>query len=76
MFDLEKELRRWREREERGSSLLALELDELEDHLRARIDLELQLNPTLAPARAFRVARDELGEPAAVVPGVREGRQA
>ena len=45
---------------------MALELDELEDHLRARIDLELQLNPTLAPARAFRVARDELGEPAAV----------
>ena len=66
MFDLEKELRRWREREERGSSLSARDLDELEDHLRAWIDLELQLNPKLAPARAFKVARDELGEPAAV----------
>ena len=63
MFDLEKELRRWRER---GSSLSARELDELEDHLRAWIDLELQLNPKLAPAHAFKVARDELGDPAAV----------
>ena len=66
MFDMEKAVRRWREREEPGSSLSARELDELEDHLRARIDLELQLNPKLAPARALRAARDELGEPAAV----------
>ena len=66
MFDLEKEVQRWRKREERGSSLSVRELDELEDHLRARIDLELQLNPMLAPARAFRVAREDLGEPAAL----------
>ena len=42
MFDLEKEVRRWLANQERGSSLSVRELDELEDHLRALIDLELQ----------------------------------
>ena len=56
----------WRERQERTSSLSPRELDELEDHLRARVDLELELNTALAPAQAFAIARDELGEPTAL----------
>ena len=52
MFDLDTEVRRWRERQERKSSLSPRELDELEDHLRARVDLELEINATLAPRRA------------------------
>lgn len=66
MFDLEKAVRRWRTRLERGSPLSPRELDELEDHLRARVDLELELNSALAPARAFATARHELGRPAAL----------
>lgn len=64
MFDLEKAVRRWRGRLERGSSLSPRELDELEDHLRARVDLELELNAALTPARAFAAARENLGEAA------------
>ena len=64
MFDLEKAVVGWRERQERESSLSARELDELEDHLRARFDLELDLDPALAPATAFAIARRELGEAA------------
>lgn len=66
MFDLEKAVRNWRRGLERGSSLSTRELDELEDHLRARAELETHLNPGLQPARAFATARDELGEGAAV----------
>ena len=66
MFDLDAEVRRWRERRERQSSLSPRELDELEDHLRARVDLEMELNATLAPRRAFAIARRELGKPAAL----------
>ena len=66
MFDLDTEVRRWRERRERTSSLSLRELDELEDHLRARVDLELEINATLAPRRAFAIARRELGKPAAL----------
>ena len=66
MFDLEKAVRKWRRGLERGSSLSTRELDELEDHLRARAELETHLNPGLHPARAFATARDELGEGAAV----------
>ena len=66
MFDLEKAVRKWRRGLERGSSLSTRELDELEDHLRARAELETHLNPGLQPARAFATARDELGEEAAV----------
>ena len=66
MFDLEKAVRKWRRGLERGSSLSTRELDELEDHLRARAELETHLNPGLQPARAFATARDELGEGAAV----------
>lgn len=66
MFDLDAEVRRWRKRQERRSSLSPRELDELEDHLRARVDLELEFNGTLAPRRAFALARRGLGEPIAL----------
>ena len=66
MFDLDTEVRRWRARQERESSLSPRELEELEDHLRARADLELGLNSTLAPRRAFAIARRELGKPTAL----------
>lgn len=61
MFDLAQEIRDWREHEIRRSSLSLRELDELEDHLRARIDLELELDAQLTAARAFAIARDALG---------------
>ena len=60
------EARRWRKRQERQTSLSPRELDELEDHLRARVDLEMELNAVLAPERAFAIARRELGTPAAL----------
>ncbi|WP_420615809.1 hypothetical protein [Candidatus Palauibacter sp.] len=63
MFDLEAALRDWRARMERKTALSQLEVDELEDHLRARIDLELELDGALTPARAFSLARHDLGEP-------------
>jgi len=66
VFDLDREVQRWREHEVRRSSLSPRELDELEDHLRARIDLELELNAGLTPARAFALACDELGTGAAL----------
>ena len=65
MFELDREVRDWRTRVERSSSLSARELDELEDHLRARVDLELQLNPALTSAKALAVAVGGLGAPAA-----------
>lgn len=66
MFDLDARVREWRERQERRTSLAPRELDELEDHLRARVELELELDAALGPTRAFAVARRELGEPAAL----------
>ena len=66
MFDLDAEVRRWRERRERQSSLSPRELDELEDHLRARVDLEMEVNRVLAPERAFAIARRGLGKSAAL----------
>ena len=62
MFDVDGEIRRWRKRQERQTSLSPRELDELEDHLRARTRLELELNAALAPERAFAIARQALGE--------------
>ena len=66
MFELDREIRNWRTRVERGSSLSARELDELEDHLRARVDLELELNPALAAGEALAIAREGLGQPRAI----------
>lgn len=50
----------------RNSSLSPRELDELEDHLRAHVDLEIELNATLGPAQAFRAACQEIGSGAAL----------
>ncbi len=61
VFELETGITSWRRRLEGRSSLSPRELDELEDHLRARVDLELELNPALAPHRALLVARERLG---------------
>ncbi|MDE2794477.1 MAG: hypothetical protein OXL34_06620 [Gemmatimonadota bacterium] len=61
MFDLEKAILGWRDSREREGSLSPRELDELEDHLRAHVDLELELDAALAPERAFAIARHELG---------------
>ena len=66
MFEFENEVRRWRSALDRRSSLSPRELDELEDHLRARVDLELELDATLAPMEAFAMARRDLGEPKAL----------
>ncbi len=66
MFELDTEVLKWRTGVERGSSLSVRELDELEDHLRARVTLELDLNPALTPARAFTTAVSALGEPKAI----------
>ena len=62
MFNLENAVQRWREELECRSSLSSREVDELEDHLRARFDLEMDLDMRLAPATAFAIARHELGE--------------
>ncbi len=64
MFDLDGRVRQWRERQESTSSLSPRELDELEDHLRARVDLEMELNAVLGPQQAFAIARHDLGEAA------------
>ena len=61
MCELDRAIRRWRWQETRRSSLSPRELDELEDHLRARVDLELELDAARSPHQAFALARDELG---------------
>ena len=66
MSDLEQAARDWRSTLQRKGTLSPRELDELEDHLRARIELERQLDPALSVDRAFSVARNDLGEPAAL----------
>ncbi|MXW18116.1 MAG: hypothetical protein F4X60_13565 [Gemmatimonadetes bacterium] len=60
-FDLDAQVAEWRRWQERTSSLTPRELDELQDHLRAHVDLELELNATLGPAQAFHVACKEIG---------------
>ena len=59
--DLEARVVRWRARQEQASSLSPRELDELEDHLRARVNLEMELNAAISPAQAFRIARHDMG---------------
>ncbi|MYA34722.1 MAG: hypothetical protein F4164_12570 [Gemmatimonadales bacterium] len=51
---------------ERSSSLSPREVDELEDHLRARFELEREMTPERPPARAFNTVCAELGEAAAL----------
>ena len=65
--ELDREIRHWRRRLRRRSTLSSRELDELEDHLRARVDLELESDASLAPAEAYAAARRALGEPAALL---------
>lgn len=65
-FDLEVRVGRWRARQERTSSLSPRELDELEDHLRARFDSLLEDGAVPAPKQAFAAAAKELGKPAAL----------
>lgn len=75
VFELDREVQNWRTRVERNSSLSARELDELEDHLRARVDLELELDAALTPARALAIAVKALGELQAIsTEFVRAGR--
>jgi len=64
MFDLEKAVGRWRKKLESESSLSPREVDELEDHLRAGFDLEMELTPALTPVAAFASASGGMGEPA------------
>ncbi|MXW67642.1 MAG: hypothetical protein F4Z72_11690 [Gemmatimonadales bacterium] len=63
MFDLEAAFRDWCTHMEHGTGLSPREVDELEDHLRSHVDLELELDKALTPARAFALARYAIGEP-------------
>lgn len=62
-FELDAALRSWRRGLRRRSTLSGRELDELEDHLRARVDLELGSDASMTPAEAYAAARRALGEP-------------
>lgn len=64
MFDLEKAVGRWRKQLESESTLSPREVDELEDHLRAGFDLEMELTPAQTPVAAFANASGGMGEPA------------
>jgi hypothetical protein len=58
MFDLEREIQRWRQ-ELHTNGLSGSELDELEDHLRA--DIEEQLRSGVAMREAFAIAVKRIG---------------
>src|ERR1043165_8737940 len=58
MFDLEREIQRWR-REMLADGLSGLELDELEDHLRS--DLEEQRRSGVATRDSFAIAVERIG---------------
>jgi len=61
MFDLDGAVQGWRRSFARERAFNTADLDELEDHLRAAYELELHLEPGLAPARAFSHACESLG---------------
>jgi hypothetical protein len=61
MFDLDGAVRAWRRDFARERAFTTADLDELEDHLRAAYEVELDLDPGLAPARAFTCACETLG---------------
>jgi hypothetical protein len=63
VFDLDAALSAWRVGFARDRPFSANDLDELEDHLRAAYEVELHLDPGLAPAVAFTQARAGLGTP-------------
>lgn len=64
MFDVEAAVRAWRVGFAEARSFSTGDLDELEDHLRGAYEVELYLDPRLAPAEAFERARAGLGAPA------------
>ncbi len=64
MFELDDAVRAWRTGFARERSFTTGDLDELEDHLRAAYELELHLDPGLAPSTAFAHACDTLGSAA------------
>lgn len=66
MFDLERAVVDWRRGFAKERSFTRYDLDELEDHLRAAYEVELSLNPGLAPDRAFGYACEALGSPSAI----------
>lgn len=66
MFDLDGAVREWRQGFARERAFTACDLDELEDHLRAAYDVELDLNPSLAPRDAFHQACSLMGSPDAL----------
>jgi len=61
MFDLERSVQSWRGEFARERSFSTDDLDELEDHLRAAYELELELSPSLTPERAFSHVCESLG---------------
>lgn len=61
MSELNAAIRCWRNGLERKSSLSPCEVDESEDHLRARVELDLELDPALGPVKAVAIAKGELG---------------
>lgn len=61
MFDLDGAVREWRRGFARERAFTTCDLDELEDHLRAAYEVELDLNPALAPRDAFHYARTLMG---------------
>ncbi len=61
MFDLDAAMSAWRAGFARDRSFSANDLDELEDHLRAAYEVELHLDPDMAPVAAFEQARAVLG---------------
>jgi hypothetical protein len=66
MFDLDDAVHAWRREFARERSFATSDLDELEDHLRAAYEVELDLNPGLVPSRAFAHACETLGAPTAL----------
>lgn len=66
MFEVEHGVRRWRRDVERRSSLSPREMDELEDHLRARVELEMELDTALSPDRALAIAEEDVGRASAL----------
>lgn len=66
MSDMERAIVGWRRRLERRSGLTVREVDELEDHLRARLEVELELNGAVEPARTLRDILNEIGEASAL----------
>lgn len=61
IFEVENGVQRWRRDVECASSLSPREVDELEDHLRARVELEMELDAGLAPIQAFAIAQEGVG---------------